>query len=118
MIVVDENIHTRRLMAAIQQWYRGRVVSVTTLRPGTVIKDDAIPALLMQQNQPTFITINAVDFWQKTPPHQAYSIIAIPLPKEKIRLIPNLLRACLNLPGFSTKQNRMGKIYSSNRTTS
>jgi hypothetical protein len=45
MIVVDENLHGRLFMRAIAAWYQGQVVSITALRPGTVIKDDAIPAL-------------------------------------------------------------------------
>src|SRR3712207_7436336 len=38
---------------------------IIDLRPGTVIKDDAIPALLRQQSQPTFVTINERDFWRQ-----------------------------------------------------
>lgn len=60
MIVVDENLHDRRIMEAISAWYPGQVVSVTTLRPRTVIKDEAIPALLLKATQPTFVTINAL----------------------------------------------------------
>jgi hypothetical protein len=54
MIVVDENLHDQRIMRAISAWYPGQVVSVTTLRPRTVIKDEAIPALLLKVVQPTF----------------------------------------------------------------
>ena len=42
MIVVDENLHDQRIMSAIAAWYPGRVVSVTALRPKSVIKDEAI----------------------------------------------------------------------------
>jgi hypothetical protein len=41
------------------------VLFITDLRPGTVIKDDAIPLLLRQQYQATFVSINETDFRQK-----------------------------------------------------
>ena len=67
MIIVDEQIHGERIRSAIAAWYSGQVESITSLRPNTVIKDDAIPTLLKQVRQPTFITINADDFWRRTP---------------------------------------------------
>ncbi|HJW84060.1 MAG TPA: hypothetical protein VJ754_07130, partial [Anaerolineae bacterium] len=63
MIVVDENLHDRRLIDAMSAWYSGRVISITVLRPGSVIKDEAIPALLRQASQATFVSINVADFW-------------------------------------------------------
>jgi len=63
MIVLDENLHDRRIIQAIAIWYSGQVVSVTTLRPRSIIKDDAIPILLRRTTLPTFITINVADFW-------------------------------------------------------
>ncbi len=110
MIVVDENIHHRRLMDAISTWYPGQVVSVTTLRPGTVIKDEAIPALWLKVSQPTFVTINVADFWKKVELGNAYCIVTVILPKERILEIPNLLRRLLHLPGFKTKALRMGQV--------
>jgi len=61
MIVFDENVHQRSSMDAVAAWYRGRVISVTVLRPGTIIKDEAIPTLLRRVLRPTFVTTNAVD---------------------------------------------------------
>ena len=55
MIIVDENLHDRRLIAAISAWYPGQVVSVITLRPWSVLKDDAIPTLLLKATQPTVV---------------------------------------------------------------
>ena len=43
MIVLDEGIHGHFIIKPIASWYSGRVISVTALRPKTVIKDDAIP---------------------------------------------------------------------------
>jgi hypothetical protein len=61
MIVLDEHLQGLELEDAIARWYRGTVVIVKTLRPGTVIKDDAIPTLLRRLKQPTFVTINYAD---------------------------------------------------------
>jgi len=79
MIVLDENIHSRQNLAAIAEWYRGQVVSITQLRPGSVIRDDAIPALLQQLNRPSFVTTNVDDFWQIVQPHPLYCIVCISL---------------------------------------
>ncbi len=46
MIVLDEQLLGRDLEIAIARWYRGPVLFITDLRPGSVIKDDAIPVLL------------------------------------------------------------------------
>ncbi len=110
MIVVDENLHDRHIMEAISAWYTGRVISVTTLRPGSVVKDEAIPALLRQVAQPTFITINVTDFWKKVQPHSAYCIVLVGLSKEHIHQVPDFLRRLFRLPDFTTKSSRMGKV--------
>lgn len=65
MIVLDEQLLGRSLERAITAWYGGSVQFITELRPNTVIKDEAIPLLLRQQRQPTFVTINERDFWQR-----------------------------------------------------
>ncbi len=112
MIVLDEQLHGRRTLAAIASWYRAHVVSVTSLRPGTVIKDDAVPVVLrsVARSRPTFVTINAADFWRRTPPHHAYCIVAVDLPAERIPDLPDLLRRALRLPDLATKGRRMGKV--------
>ncbi len=65
MIVLDEQLLGLNLDQDIASWYAGAVLFITDLRPGTIIKDDAIPALLRRQQQPTFVTINERDFWRK-----------------------------------------------------
>jgi hypothetical protein len=110
MIIVDENLHDHRLMQAVAAWYPGQVMSVTALRPGTVIKDEAIPSLLLQVSQPTFVTINVSDFWKRVQPHSAYCIAIVSLPKERIREVPGLLRRLFSYPTFKTKALRMGKV--------
>lgn len=110
MIVIDENLHDRRILASIEAWMPGQVVSVTTLRPGSIIKDDAIPSLLCQVAYPTFVTINVTDFWRKVEPNSGYCIVAIALPKERVREIPELLHRLFHHPELRTKATRMGKV--------
>ncbi|MBE2197128.1 MAG: hypothetical protein IAE79_00865 [Anaerolinea sp.] len=55
-------------------------------------------------------TINDSDFWQKVSPHPAYCVITFPLPKERIKDVPDLLRLIFGHPKFKTKALRMGKI--------
>ncbi|MGE3535865.1 MAG: hypothetical protein AB7N91_00360 [Candidatus Tectimicrobiota bacterium] len=54
MIVLDEQLLGHQIEHVIERWYRGRGMArfIVDLRPYTVIKDEMIPALLRQQNQP------------------------------------------------------------------
>jgi hypothetical protein len=54
--------------------------------------------------------INVTDFWRKVRPHSEYCIVAVALPKERAREVPDLLRRFFRLPAFETKALRMGKI--------
>jgi len=72
MIVLDEQLQGLELEDAISRWYHGAVLSVKQLRPGTVIKDEAIPLLLRRLKQPTFVTINDTDFWRRVPADNAH----------------------------------------------
>lgn len=110
MLVFDENVHQRTLMDSVAAWYRGRVVSVATLRPGTVIKDEAIPVLLQQVKGATFITTNVSDFWQRAPAHAKYGIVCLVLSNERLHELPALLRQLFSLSEFKIKPLRMGKI--------
>ncbi len=110
MIVFDENIHQQSLMKSVATWYRGQVVSITMLRPGTLIQDEVIPTLLQQANEATFVTNNVSDFWQKVLAHQNYCIICISLPNNRLYEISGLLRRLFLLPKFRTKAARMGKV--------
>lgn len=80
------------------------------LRPTTVVKDDNIAALLLTARRPTFVTINADDFWRKIQPHDGYCIVAIDLTQGDVDDLPLQLRQLLKLPPFRTQASRMGKI--------
>ena len=109
MIVLDENIARRSVLAGLQ-WYEGKVVSIKTLRPNTVIKDEAIPSLLSKQRQPTFVTSDVSGFWMKVKPHQKFCVVCFPLPDYRLSELPFLLRRLFRTEGFRTKRERMGKV--------
>ena len=110
MIVLDEQLQGLGLEEAVARWYRGAVFVVKKLRPGRVIKDEAIPALLRQLKQPTFVTIDYMDFWRRIPADNAFCIVCLELPTERVDDIPVRLRQLLGLPEFKTKKARMGKV--------
>lgn len=110
MLVLDEQLIGRRLEIALRRWYRGRVVLITELRPGSVIKDDAIPILLGEQNRPTFLTINERDFWRKVAIDPRFCVICFALPDSRVQEIPETMRAVVRLPNFRTKSRRMGTV--------
>ena len=110
MIVLDEQLQGLGLEEAVARWYRGAVFVVKKLRPGMVIKDEAIPTLLRQLKQPTFVTIDYMDFWRRIPADNAFCIVCLELPTERVEEIPVRLRQLLRLPEFKTKKVRMGKV--------
>jgi hypothetical protein len=110
VVVLDENLLTLRLGNPIAAWYPGRVCYITDLRPGSVIKDEAIPACLQQVKGATFVTTNVADYWRHIPAHAGYSIICLSLPNERLREVPTLLRQLFRLPELKTKAARMGKV--------
>lgn len=111
MIVLDEQLKgRRRLDEIIARWYQGPVIFVTELRPNTIIKDEIIPVLLRQVNQPTFITINETDFWRKFPADERFCLVCFALTDAKADEIPQQLRRLLQMPEFAHKASRMGKV--------
>lgn len=110
MIVLDEQLLGRNIEQEIAKWYRGAVQFIIDLRPTTIIKDDAVPQLLGQLNQPTFVTINEKDFWRKVAIDNRYCLVCFALPDSRAGEIPASLRALLRRPEFRTKAKRMGKV--------
>ena len=110
VIVLDEQLKNANVAEQIRQWYQGRVVPITTLRPATVIKDDAIPILLRQVVAPTFVTINTTDFWQQMAASKEYCLACFPLTDDRVDEISPLLRRLFRFTEFKTKQARCGKI--------
>ncbi|MBN1993560.1 MAG: hypothetical protein JW953_12745 [Anaerolineae bacterium] len=110
MIVLDEQLLGRHIETKIAKWYRGEVRFITDLRPDTVIKDDAIPELLRQQKQPTFVTINEKDFWRKVTINDQYCVVCFAISDARAGEIPQSLRSLFRRPEFKTKAKRMGKV--------
>lgn len=110
MVVLDEQLLGRDIETEIARWYRGAVQFIIELRPHTVIKDDAIPEILRQQNQPTFVTINERDFWRKVAIDNRFCVVCFTLSDARAKEIPEALRALLRQAEFKTKANRMGKV--------
>src|SRR5262245_38317801 len=114
MIILDEQISNEILADEIEQWYRGKVQYARELRPGTVIKDDAIPSLLFRVKEPTFVTINYEDFWssRKIPASKQYCIVCLKIEARRWKEVSPLLRDILRLKEFNTKRRRMNKVIS------
>jgi hypothetical protein len=110
MIVLDEELQGLGLEEAISGWYRGPVLLIKALRPGTVIKDEAIPGLLRRVRQPTFVTINHGDFWRRVTAERAFCLLCLKLTADQADEVPRWLRRLFRLPEFHTKNVRMGKV--------
>ncbi len=110
MIVLDEQLKNAGLEEQISRWYEGRVVNITVLRPGTVIKDDAIPLLLRQASDSIFVTINVTDFWRRVAPEMNFCVTCFSLSDDRVGEISDLLRRLFRLPQFRSKQARRNKI--------
>ena len=110
MIVLDEQLQGRGVEDAIARWYPGTVCFITDLRPGTVIKDEAIPALLARENGATFVTINVGDFWQRVAITDHFCVACFALSDPAVDELPSLLHRLLRCQSWSTKAKRMGKV--------
>jgi len=110
MIVVDEQLRSSGVEEGIARWYRGRVANLTSLRPRTVIKDDAVPVLLRRVPGCTFVTIDARDFWRRLQADERFCVVCFPLPDDRATEIPELLRRLFCLAPFATKGARSGKV--------
>ncbi len=110
MIVLDEQLMGRNIDVEIAKWYKGNVCFIIDLRPHSVIKDNAIPELLRQQNKPVFVTINERDFWRKIAIDNSFCIVCFSLKDSQVNKIPQLLRSLFRYPQFKTKEKRMGKV--------
>jgi hypothetical protein len=110
MIVLDEHLYDPVIMSGISAWFPGQVIPLIKLRPGSLIKDEVIPAVLRKVVEPTFVTINVTDFWKRISPHSDFCIITVALTQTQVYEVPRLLRRLLHLPEFKTKASRMGKV--------
>ncbi|MCI0392049.1 MAG: hypothetical protein MOB07_25220 [Acidobacteria bacterium] len=108
MIVLDEQLLGRGLESEIAAWYRGKVCFIHELRPQTVVKDDAIPALLRLQRQPTFVTINDHHFWRKVAASARCCVVCFDFSDAEARLIPPFLKRLLDIQISKRKRKEWG----------
>jgi hypothetical protein len=81
------------------------------LRPNSVIKDDAIPMLLLRTREPIFVTLNVFDFWRRVAAHHGYGIITLNWSQTRVLDAIPFLQRLLRLPTFRTKASRLGKVF-------
>ncbi|MGH7341764.1 MAG: hypothetical protein ACREKH_14825, partial [Candidatus Rokuibacteriota bacterium] len=110
VIVLDEHLLGRQIDRDVKKWYRGKVCFITDLRPGTVIKDEVIPALLRRHRGSLFVTINERDFWRRSPADPRYCIACLVLSDARASAVPELLRRLLRHPQLRTAALRSGKV--------
>jgi hypothetical protein len=111
MIVLDEQLARLAVRDAICRWYSGKVVAINDLRPGTVIKDEAIPSLLARHGMPTFVTLNSADFWQRVPITDRFCVVCVALPGSRTAEVSLLLRRLLRHPLCRNRARRMGHVF-------
>jgi hypothetical protein len=110
VIVLDENLDEQRVRWPLAARFRGKVVSVRELRPGSVIKDDAVPGVLCQFRGATFVTTNVSDFWRRVAGHRRYCVVCVPLRSERQDEVPGLILRLFRHEALRTARQRMGKV--------
>jgi hypothetical protein len=111
VIVLDEQLLGRHIEDEISGWYRGSVCFITDLRPGTIIKDDAIPSILRHLRKPAFVTINVSHFWRRVPIDERFCVVCFNFSDSHVRLIPGSLKLLMGHQSFSTKGKRAGHVF-------
>jgi hypothetical protein len=109
VIVLDEQISNQKMIDAIGGWYRGKIVTIGELRPGTVILDDAIPSLLRKKSQPVFVTVNVSDFWRKVSIDQRFCVVCFT--EDDAYGLSVLLKELLHKPEFKNRRKRAGHVF-------
>lgn len=99
------------MVNSIGAWYRGTIVPVKHLRPNTIIKDDAIPEILRRKRQPTFVTLNASDFWQKVRIDDRFCVVCLDVGDTGVSEIPLLLKLLFRKSQFKSKRLRAGHVF-------
>ena len=105
--VLDDQLDPNAVAGEIARWASVRFIR--EIRPGEVIKDDRVPAILRTLRTPTFITIDG-GFWNRDLRDRHYGILYFALRADEQAEIPNLLRRLLRFPEFRTRAARMGKV--------
>jgi hypothetical protein len=106
-LILDEQIDLRVVLPPLRTWITA--TPINELRPGEIIRDERVPAILQTLKQPTFVTIDH-DFWDRELCHPGYSILFFDVDDDEQELLPGMLRALFRRPQFRTRAVRMGKV--------
>ena len=102
MIILDEELQGLGLEAAISRWYRGAILQ---MRPGSVIKDEAIPALLRR-----FCHNQSHGFLETAATLCALLFGLFQLSADQASEMPELLRRLLRFPEFEAGSNGESRV--------
>src|SRR5262249_45283304 len=106
-LILDEHVSAGLVLQPLRRWIT--VQTLQDLRPREIVRDERIPEILLNQKQPTFVTIDR-DFDDPSWCHPNYCILYFALQNKEQHLIPGLLRALFRRPEFRTRAGRMGKL--------
>lgn len=105
--ILDEQLDVQVVVPRLRRWTS--VTLLRDLRPSEVILDDRIPAILLELDRPTLVTIDQ-DLWDRRLCHPHYGILVFALRDDEQELLTRLLRDLLKLKEFRTRSARMGKV--------
>jgi hypothetical protein len=106
-IILDDQLFDVEVLIPVARWIT--VQRLRDLRPGEVIKDERVPALLRELRQPTFVTID-LGFWDRGLRGHRFCILCFALRNDEQDQLPEMLRRVLRTPEFRSKAERMGKV--------
>jgi hypothetical protein len=107
LFILDEHLDEQAVRDQVLHWATARYVR--DIRPGEVVKDDRILAVLQSLRTPTFVTIDDW-FWDRDHLDRRYCIVYVALRGRSDSHVPDLLRRLLRLPKFRSRAARMGKV--------
>lgn len=100
LFVLDDHLDVLTVRNRMLGWATARYVR--DIRPGEVVKDERVLAVLRTQRTPTFVTIDDW-FWSRRHRDQRYCILYLALSASEQGILPALLRRLLRLPEFRTR---------------
>jgi hypothetical protein len=106
LFVLDDHLSVPDVRASLRRW--ATIEYIRDLRPGEVVEDDRVLALL---RTPTFVTVDRW-FWNRQRRDPRYCIVYLALRGRDHTHAPDLLRRLLRLPEFRTRAARMGTVVS------
>lgn len=107
-IILDDQLFALEVLVPLARWIT--VGRLRDLRPGEVIKDERVPALLRELRQPTFVTIDE-GFWTRRLCDPKYCILYFALRDDEQDDLAGLLRELFQDHEFHTKNTRVGKVH-------